>query len=299
MSVFNYEKDADNIVTVTMDMTGPVNSMNDEYKAAMANTIERLEAEEQLAGVVLASAKKVFFAGGDINMLLELREEDKPAFMEKTTEMKDQLRRLEKLPVPVVAAINGAALGGGYELTLACNYRIALNAPSVLIGLPEVGLGLMPGGGGTVRLVNLLGLEKALPYLLEGKRLTPDVACEKGLIDETVEELEQLVPRAKAYILENRDNPDAAVQPWDREGFSIPGGNANSPKLAGLLATAPAMLLSKTKGQLPAPQEILDKAIEAARLDFETAMRVETRGLVYLAMTPQAKQQMAAFFSKK
>ena len=151
MSVFKYEKDADNIVTITMDMSGPVNAMNAEYHAAMSETIAKVEAETELAGVVFASAKKVFFAGGDLNDLVKVEPDQTQAFFEATEAMKAGLRFWEKLPVPVVAAINGAALGGGYELCLACNYRIAFNHKSVQLGLPECSLGLFPGGGGVVR----------------------------------------------------------------------------------------------------------------------------------------------------
>jgi len=299
MSVFNYDKDADGIVTVTMDMTGPVNMMNEEYRVAMGETLAKLESEQNLTGVVFASAKKVFFAGGDINMLMTVDDDNKTAFFDTLEDMKSQLRRIEKLPVPVVAAINGAALGGGYEIALACNHRIALNLPSTVVGLPEVSLGLLPGGGGIVRMVNKFGLEKALPYLLEGKRLDVESALDQGLVDEIVTSAEELITAAKRYILQNKGSAEAAVQPWDREGFKIPGGNANNPKLAMLLAAAPAMLLAKTKGKYPAPKEILDVAVEAARLDFDTALRVESRGLVYLAMTPQAKKMMADFFKPK
>jgi 3-hydroxyacyl-CoA dehydrogenase/enoyl-CoA hydratase/3-hydroxybutyryl-CoA epimerase len=296
MSAFNYEKDADGIVTVTMDMTGPVNAMNGEFRSAMAETVERLEREEGLAGVVFASAKKTFFAGADLNELLAVEPGQEADFMAMVESVKSDMRRLEKLPVPVVAAINGAALGAGFELCLCCNHRIAWDDRSVQLGLPEVGLGLLPGGGGIVRMVNLLGLEQALPYLLEGRKLAPAGALEGGMIHETVASREALVPRAKAWILENRGNEEAAVQPWDRKGHRIPGGNAGSPKLAQLIAGAPAMLRKKTRGLLPAPEKILDCAVEAARLDLDTALRVESRGLVFLATTPQAKNQISTFF---
>ena len=296
MSVFKYEKDADGIVTVTMDMSGPVNAMNDEYGAAMDETIDKLEAEPGLTGVVLASAKKTFFAGGDLHDLLRVEKGDEQQFMDNMDRTKSALRRLEKLPVPIVAAINGAALGGGFEICLSCNGRVAWDNRSVQLGLPEVGLGLLPGGGGIVRMVNLLGLEKALPYLLEGKKVVPAKALAEGMIHETVQDLEELVPRAKAWILENKDNEEAAVQPWDRKGHRIPGGNASSPKLAQLIMGAPAMLRQKTRGLLPAPEKILDCAIEAARLNFDTALLVESRGLAYLAVTPEAKNQISTFF---
>jgi 3-hydroxyacyl-CoA dehydrogenase/enoyl-CoA hydratase/3-hydroxybutyryl-CoA epimerase len=296
MSGFNYEKDSDGIVTITMDMQGPVNSMNEEYRDCMARTITRLQAEEDLAGVVFASAKKVFFAGGNLHELLAAEEKDIPDFMAMLHRTKGEMRALEKLPVPVVAAINGAALGGGFELCLACNHRIAWNDRSVQLGLPEVGLGLLPGGGGVVRMVNLLGLEKALPYLLEGLRVTPDKALTAGMIHETVDSLDQLVPRAKAWIIENRDNQAAAVQPWDVKGYRIPGGNASHPKVAQLISVAPAMLYQKTRGLLPAPAKILDCAVEATRLDLDTALVVESRGLAQLVVTPEAKNQITTMF---
>lgn len=296
MSVFNYEKDADGIVTVTMDMNGPVNAMNAEYRAAMSETVDKLEQETGLTGVVLASAKKVFFAGGDLHELAAVEPGNEREFMDMVVNTKAVLRRLEKLPVPVAAAINGAALGGGLEICLCCNHRVAWNDKSVQLGLPEVSLGLLPGGGGVVRMVNLLGLEKALPYLLEGKKVTPEQALTEGFVDATVDELDNLVASARSWVLENRGNDDAAVQPWDRKGFRIPGGGASSPKLAQLIMVAPAMLRQKTRGLLPAPEKILDCAVEAARLDFDTALEIESRGLTQLVVTPQAKNMIATFF---
>ena len=296
MSVFKYEKDADGIVLVTMDMTGPVNAMNEEYHAAMSETVDRLEAETGLLGVVIASAKKTFFAGGDLNSLIAVEKGQEQAFFESGMEIKSRLRRLEKLGVPVVSAINGAALGGGYEICLATHRRIAYNHKSVQIGLPEVGLGLLPGGGGVVRMVNLLGLQAALPFLLEGKKSAPEKALEVGLVHELVDSLDELIPRAKTYILEHKDNSAAAVQPWDTKGFKIPGGKANSPKLAQVLMGAPAMLAQKTRGLLPAPEQILNCAVEAARLDFDTALRIESRCFTKLVTTPQAKNMINTFF---
>ena len=161
---FNYQKDSDNIVTVTMDMNGPVNAMNDEYFTLMAEAVDRLEAErDSIAGVIIASAKSTFFAGGDIKSMLTIQPgDDEVAMFETNLKIKDQLRRIEKLGKPVVAAINGAALGGGYEICLACHYRVALDSKAVQVGLPEVSLGLLPGGGGVVRLVSKFGVERAI-----------------------------------------------------------------------------------------------------------------------------------------
>lgn len=297
MSEFIYQKDSDGIVTVTMAMQGSVNAMNQSYREAMAATVARLEAESDLTGVVLASAKKVFFAGGDLVELSGAQPGEEAKYFDiLDRQIKGPLRRLEKLPVPVVAAINGAALGGGYEICLACNYRIASREAAVQVGLPEVSLGLLPGAGGIVRLVNLLGLETALPYLLEGKKLAAEAALQAGLVDQLVDSAEQLVAAAKRYILTNQGSETAAVQPWDRKGFRLPGGRAGEAQLARLIMLAPAALAKKTRGLLPAPEKILDCAIEAARLDFDTALRIESRALTALLMSPQAKNMIAAFF---
>ena len=173
MSVFNYQKDQQGIVTITMDMTGPVNAINAEYKVAMHDAVNRLEQEQGLMGVILASAKLVFFAGADLKDLVRATPDYAEEIYRDTELMKHDMRRLEKLPVPVVAAINGAALGGGYELSLACNRRIALNHRAVKIGLPECSLGLFPAGGGIVRLTHLIGVQAALDIIRsEGKAST-------------------------------------------------------------------------------------------------------------------------------
>ena len=162
--------------------------------------------------------------------------------------------------------------------------------------MPEVTLGLLPGGGGVVRTVNLLGLERALPYLVEGRKVAPAKALDEGLIHATVDSVDALVPEAKAWILANRDKEEAFVQPWDRKGHRIPGGDANSPKIAQFLMVAPAVLRKQTRGLLPAPEKIMDCAVEAARLAFDHALEIESRGLTYLVVTPEAKNMISTFF---
>jgi 3-hydroxyacyl-CoA dehydrogenase/enoyl-CoA hydratase/3-hydroxybutyryl-CoA epimerase len=297
MSAFKYEKDADGIVTVTMDMPGPVNAMNPLYRDTMAETVARLEKEQGLAGLVIASAKSTFFAGGDLNELLAVKAGDEASFQSLVETMKGSLRRIEKLPVPVVAAINGAALGGGFEIALACHYRIVVDNVAAVVGLPEVTLGLLPGAGGVVRLVNMLGLEKALPLLLEGSRLKPADALKAGLVDQVVGNIEELVPAAKLWIKARIASGEPAhAQPWDRKGHRIPGGTMMMPDVAAKVSAAAAMLAKKTRGLLPAPERILAVAAEATTLDFEAALHMETRGLVYLALTPQAKNIITTMF---
>lgn len=296
MSVFKYEKDQDGIVLVTMDMTGPVNAMNAEYHEAMSETLAKLQAEQGLSGVVIASAKKVFFAGGDLNDLVAANPDTVGDFFAGVEEMKAGLRQLERLSVPVVAAINGAALGGGYELCLACNHRIAFNHKSVQIGLPECSLGLYPGGGGVVRLTKLLGLEKALPYILESKRITPEKALAAGMVDQTVDSIEELVPAAKSWILSQSGDEQAAIQPWDRKGFKVPGGAVNSPRNAQLAVMGPAMLHQKTRGLMPQMTAAMDVAFQASMLDIDTALRIEGRNFAKIATNPVAKNMISAFF---
>ncbi|MFZ3208303.1 MAG: 3-hydroxyacyl-CoA dehydrogenase NAD-binding domain-containing protein [Geobacteraceae bacterium] len=294
MSGFLYGKDSDNIVTVTMDMPGEtVNTMNAAFPGYMEETLARLEKEkDEITGVIITSAKESFFAGGDLKSLLTITEEDKPVFFNKINQMKSYLRRLETLGKPVVAAINGAALGGGYEICLATHYRIAQKNPKSEIGMPEVSLGLLPGGGGVVRMVRLFGLQNALPYLMEGKKLKPEKALEAGLVHELAENREDMMAKARAWILANPD----AKQPWDQEKYKMPGGTPSSPAVAQMLAIAPAMLIKKTRGLMPAPEAILSAAVEGAQVDFDTAMRIESRYFTNLVVTPVAKNLINFFF---
>jgi len=293
MSDFKYEKDADGIVTITMDMQGQsANTMSAAYLPAMSGVIEKLHAEQDLKGVVFASAKKTFFAGGDLNDLLKVERADEATFA-MVERNKAPYRELEKLPVPVVAAINGAGLGGGFELCLACNRRIVVDAPHAVVGLPEVTLGLLPGAGGVVRLTALIGLEKALPLLLEGKQLRPAEALEQGLVDEIVPTIAELVPAAKVWI---KANPESHTQPWDQKGFKYPGGGAAAPNIRQIATLAPMMLVNKTRGLMPAPEKILDIAVNSMRMGFDAALRTESRGLTALMATKEAKAAITTFF---
>lgn len=289
-----YEKGQDQIVVLTLDMPGQsANTMNAVYREAMAATVARLQAEKDgIAGVVITSAKKTFFAGGDLNELIKVDKVHAKEFSDSVRVLKAQLRSLETLGKPVVAAINGAALGGGWEICLACHYRVALDDQSLQLGLPEVTLGLLPGGGGVVRMVRLLGLEKALPYLLEGKKIRPRQALQAGLIDALAADRDELLAKARAWILAH---PEAA-QPWDNKAYQIPGGTPSSPKVAQMLAIAPSILRSKTNGCLPAPEKILCAAVEGAQVDFDTAHLIETRYFTELVTGQVAKNMIGTFW---
>lgn len=289
-----YQKGQDNIVVLTIDMPGQsANTMNAVYREAMAATVDRLEAEkDNISGVIITSAKKTFFAGGDLNELVKVTKADASDFYHMVLGIKAQLRRLELLGKPVVAAINGAALGGGWEICLACHQRIALDNSSVQIGLPEVTLGLLPGGGGVVRMVRLLGLEKALPFLAEGKKVRPDAALKAGLVHQLATDKDEMMAKARAWI---NDNP-TAKQPWDTPGYKIPGGTPASPNVAQMLAIAPSVLRDKTKGCFPAPEKIMCAAVEGAQVDFDTAQLIETRYFTELTTSQVAKNMIGTFW---
>ena len=295
-----YDVDADGIVTLTLDdPNSSANTMNDLYKESMKAAIDRLYAEkDQITGVVITSAKKTFFAGGNLKNMLAASRDDAEGVFLMGEQIKADLRRLELLGKPVVAAINGAALGGGLEITLACHHRIAVDDNKIDLGLPEVTLGLLPGGGGVTRTVRMLGLQSALmDVLLQGPRFKPAKAKEKGLIDDLVATQDELVPAAKKWILENKDNEEAASQPWDRKGYKMPGGSPTSPALAGFLPAFPAILRKQIKGaDYPAPKAILSAAVEGALTDVDTASRIESRYLANLITGSNAKNMITAFF---
>lgn len=289
-----YEKGQDRIVILTIDMPGQsANTMNAVYRDAMAATLARLLDEQaSIAGVIVTSGKSTFFAGGDLNELIKVDKDRAQWFQTMVTELKAQLRGLETLGKPVVAAINGTALGGGWEICLACHHRVMLDSSDARIGLPEVTLGLLPGGGGVVRMVRMLGLEKALPYLLEGKKLGPQQALEVGLIDQLATRHDEMLSMAREWIMAN----PAPRQPWDTPGYQLPGGTPAQPKVAQMLTLAPAMLRSKTQGCYPAPEKILCAAVEGAQVDFDTALVIETRYFTELVTGQIAKNMIGTFW---
>ena len=296
-NTIQWDQDADGIVTLTLDdPTGSANVMNEHYTESMHKATERLAAEkDSITGVVITSAKKTFFAGGDLKGMINLGPENAGEAFDMVETVKRDLRALETLGKPVVAAINGAALGGGLEIALACHHRIAADVKGSQIGLPEVTLGLLPGGGGVTRTVRMFGVQKAFMEILsQGTRFKPAKAKETGLVDELVGSVEDLVPAAKAWI---KANPDSFTQPWDAKGYKMPGGTPSSPGLAGILPSFPALLKKQLKGApMPAPRAILDAVVEGAQVDFDTASRIESRYFTQLVTGQVAKNMIQAFF---
>ncbi|TQR84791.1 3-hydroxyacyl-CoA dehydrogenase [Mycobacterium hodleri] len=296
-NTIQWDKDADGIVTLTLDdPTGSANVMNEHYKESMHNAVDRLVAEkDSITGVVIASAKKTFFAGGDLKGMMNIGPDDAAQAFEEVEFIKADLRKLETLGKPVVAAINGAALGGGLEIALATHHRIAADVKGVVIGLPEVTLGLLPGGGGVARTVRMFGIQKAfMEVLSQGTRFKPGKAKEIGLVDELVSSTEELVPAAKAWI---KANPESHTQPWDVKGYKMPGGTPSHPALAAILPSFPALLKKQLKGApMPAPRAILDAAVEGAQVDFDSATRIESRYFTHLVTGQVSKNMIQAFF---
>lgn len=227
-TTIRWEQDDTGVVTLVLDDPNQsANTMNAAFRDSLAAITDRLEAEqESVRGIIVTSAKKTFFAGGDLRDLIRVTPDTAQELLDGGLAIKRNLRRIETLGKPVVAALNGAALGGGYELALACHHRIALDAPGSKIGCPEVTLGLLPGGGGVVRTVRLLGITDALlKVLLQGTQYSPQRALDNGLIHEVAATPDELIAKARAFI----DANPQSQQPWDKPGYRIPGAPRPTP----------------------------------------------------------------------
>ncbi|MFG3368816.1 3-hydroxyacyl-CoA dehydrogenase NAD-binding domain-containing protein [Streptomyces sp. NPDC090032] len=295
-TTIRWEQDETGIVTLVLDDPNQsANTMNQAFKDSIAAIADRAEAEkDSIRGIVYTSAKKTFFAGGDLKDMMKVGPKNAQQAFETGTGIKKSLRRIETLGKPVVAAINGAALGGGYEIALASHHRIALDAPGSKIGLPEVTLGLLPAGGGVTRTVRLMGITDALlKVLLQGTQYTPKRALENGLVHEVAATPEEMLAQARAFI---DANPESQ-QPWDKPGYRIPGGTPANPKFAANLPAFPANLKKQTNGApYPAPRNILAAAVEGSQVDFETALTIEARYFTELVTGQIAKNMIQAFF---
>ncbi|MGW3407212.1 enoyl-CoA hydratase-related protein, partial [Streptomyces zhihengii] len=295
-TTIRWEQDETGIVTLVLDDPNQsANTMNQAFKESIAAVADRIEAEqESIRGIIVTSAKKTFFAGGDLKDMIKAGPEDAQYVFDAGMGIKHALRRIETLGKPVVAAINGAALGGGYEIALACHHRIALDAPGSKIGLPEVTLGLLPAGGGVTRTVRLMGIADALlKVLLQGTQYTPRRAVEGGLVHELAATPEEMLDKARAFI----DAHPESQQPWDVKGYRIPGGTPSNPRFAANLPAFPANLKKQTGGApYPAMRNILAAAVEGSQVDFETAQVIEARYFTELVTGQTAKNMIQAFF---
>ena len=294
----NFSAQSDNgIITVTIDQTErKMNVIGEGFNEAFATITDTFINDQDAKGLILTSGKSTFVVGADIDQLATI-ETAEQAF-DLVEDLKTSLRKLETSGKPVVAAITGTALGGGLELALACHYRIAIDSPktssTTKLGLPEVKLGLLPGGGGTQRLPRLIGIQKALELMTQGKELRPQQALEIGFIDDVAHDDDELISKAKAWI---NDNPKAQ-QPWDKKGFKIPGGDSNHPKMVQVFSMAPAMANQKSHGNYPAITHILSSVFEGCLTDIDNGLKIESRFFVACVLSDVSKNMINSLWTQ-
>ena len=290
----NFSAESDNgIITVTIDQSDrKMNVIGDGFNESFATLTDAFINDEAAKGLILTSGKSTFVVGADIDQLAQV-ESAEQAF-ELVEDLKTSLRKLETAGKPVVAAITGTALGGGLELALACHYRIAIDSPKTKLGLPEVKLGLLPGGGGTQRLPRLVGIQKALELMTQGKELRPQQALDIGIIHDTAKDNEELISKAKEWI---NNNPKAS-QPWDERGFKIPGGDSKHPKVVQVFSIAPAMANQKSHGNYPAITHILSSVFEGCLTDIDNGLKIESRYFVACALSDVSKNMINTLWTQ-
>ncbi|MGI9016704.1 MAG: 3-hydroxyacyl-CoA dehydrogenase NAD-binding domain-containing protein [Euzebya sp.] len=295
-NVIEWDTDDSGILTLTFNDPGAgANTMNRDFLESMAATVTRLGDElDDIRGVILTSAKKTFFAGGNLNDLYRAGPADAKEIYQQSMRIKHQLRKLETFGIPVVAALNGTALGGGLEIALACHHRIAVAGSKAKFGQPEVKLGLLPGGGGVVRLTRMLGVISAVMNVMgQGQDLSPEKALELGVVSELVDSTDQLIPAARAFI----DATPEAAQPWDDKGYRVPGGTPSQPSFAMMLPGIPSNLRKQLKGApMPAPRAILAASVESLQVPVDRAWEIEARYFTELVTGQVAKNMIKAFF---
>lgn len=292
--MIRYKKDIDNIITLTLDMEGRnINIINHKIGAQFTPVMQHLKDEKargSLRGIIITSAKNNFLAGGDLDYLHEVT--DPEAIFDFSQNMQKFFRDLESPGVPVVAAINGSALGTGFELALACHYRVAIDNPKTRLGHPEVTLGIMPGGGGVIRMLWTLGVEKAYHVLADGKRFLPKEALEAGIVDVLAKDEKEMLYIAKQWLLENQEGR----RTWDTNNGKIPGGRAKNNELGQRISLLTAQLMRDTENNYPAPAAILNTLTEGSLVDFDTACRIESRYFTELVKSREAKNMIKAFW---
>jgi 3-hydroxyacyl-CoA dehydrogenase / enoyl-CoA hydratase / 3-hydroxybutyryl-CoA epimerase len=287
--MIHYKTDG-GIATITWDMPQrSMNVLNQASLAAFDQAVDRALTDDAVNGVIIDSGKADFIAGADLEMLLHLN--DVETVMALCDSTKAIYRKIETGGKLFVAAINGTALGGGLELCLACHYRIVANNDKSRIGLPEVQLGLFPGGGGTQRLPRMIGIDKALPVLLEGKHLTPSAALKLGIIDEVVE-IDALDSAARAWIAKGA-NPN---KPWYEKGYRPPEPAVQSPKGYEIFISGSSLVHAKTRGNYPAPKAILSCVYEGLQVPIDIGMKVETKYFAKLYLSKETRSMIRSLF---
>jgi 3-hydroxyacyl-CoA dehydrogenase/enoyl-CoA hydratase/3-hydroxybutyryl-CoA epimerase len=294
----HYSVDADGIAILAIDVAGrPMNVLTPEFRADLAACIDKVAGDPAVRGAVVCSAKPSFMAGADIKDMVGAFDRGiTPAEASGFSwELHKLFRRMETCGKPLAAAINGVALGGGFELALACHYRVIEDGPKAGVGLPEVTIGLLPGAGGTQRVPRLVGIPEALRLVTEGKQVAPADALKKGLVHEVAPAAE-IVERARQWILKGGEG----VQPWDRKGFRIPGGAGQaSPAAAQAFMAGTALTARTTMRNYPAPLAILSCIYEGTQVPIEQGLRIESKYFGQLLAGPVARNLMRTMFVNK
>lgn len=301
--MINYSID-NNVAIISWEMTSaPMNVLNDESIPQFEAALQKAFADDSVHGIIVTSAKPEFVAGADLKMILRNNDKDPAEMLKVSAELNRIFRSIETSGKPTVAAINGTALGGGYEICLACHHRVALNNPKTLIGLVEVTIGLLPGAGGTQRLPRMIGIQAALSLILEGKKVGVQEAKSLGMIDDIADTPADLLAKAKAWIAAN----PKPVKPWDeidrktgkivgKDNFKVPGGNVQSVTGAQAFSVGTAMMMDKTKGNYPAPLEIMACVYEGLQVNIDRALIIEARHFVNVATSKVAKNLIQTMF---
>ncbi|GHB83412.1 3-hydroxyacyl-CoA dehydrogenase NAD-binding domain-containing protein [Persicitalea jodogahamensis] len=293
-----------NIAIISWNMTtSAMNVINDTSLPEFGAALEKAFDDAAVKGIIVTSARPEFIAGADLKMILRNQDQAPKEMLEVSMGLNRLFRRMEINGKPIVAAINGTVLGGGYEVCLACHHRIALDNPKTKIGLPEVKLGLLPGGGGTQRLPRMIGIQAALPLMLEGRAVSPREALEIGMVDEIADSREEMIQAAKDWILAN----PAPLKPWDeasektgsiiaKDNYEVPGGGPQSNAGAQVVAASRAAVLAKTHGNYPAPLAILACVEEGLAVDMDQAIEIEADYFVQVARSKVAGNLIRTMF---
>jgi 3-hydroxyacyl-CoA dehydrogenase/enoyl-CoA hydratase/3-hydroxybutyryl-CoA epimerase len=294
-----YSVDGEGIATLVIDVKDrPMNVLTPKFMEELDHYVGELARDEAVKGAVITSGKSAFIAGADLKDLVNVFSSgmSRAEVYRFASSFSALYRRLETCGKPLVAAINGTALGGGLELCLACHHRVALDDDRARLGQPEVQVGLLPGAGGTQRLPRLIGIEKSLPLLAEGTHLSPSKAHELGIVEELAATPEEMIDRARRWILEAGD----PVQPWDKKGFKVPGGaGATRPGLAQTFMVGSALVAQKTQHNYPAPIAIVSCVYEGCLVPIDKGLDIEVQYFVELLTGPVARNMIRTLFIDK
>lgn len=295
---------SNNIAILSWNMTSlPMNVLNDESVPAFGAALEKAYSDADVRGIIITSDKPEFVAGADLKMILRNQNENPAEILKISVELNQLFRKIETNGKPVVAAINGTALGGGLEICLACHYRVALDNPKTKLGLPEVKVGLLPGGGGTQRLPRMIGMQAALPLMLEGKELTPKEALGMGIVDAIASTREEMLEKAEAWIASN----PKPIKPWDevnkktgkiqaKDNYKVPNGAVLSPVGMQTFTVGTAMMMDKSKGNYPSTQHIMSCVYEGLLVNIDRGIVIESRHFVQVATSKVAGNLIRTMF---